>query len=297
MKKNTLTVVIIVCAAIVLACAAGYFYLQNKMILDETRQQLQAERETLQERAADLEQKIEQLKMQLRDDEAPEPAPEVLREALGPDNATQELPESLAAESVQERVMNFFAYLDSKGYAARRGLQGGTLEIFMGALQKLDTSRPLVSGENQNLFTLMKNITFFYGALGKSTLLTAKDIIEGEAAIMEPVAVLFYEWLNPWNRQASVPGVTPEMMYAYAGFFLNSMGGRSYLFRREPGIRMLTLYYSLLVLDRANREGLNVEGIDIGPPLESLIQEMRYSRRLSGREGYLEKLREIQGRY
>jgi hypothetical protein len=86
-------------------------------------------------------------------------------------------------------------------------------------------------------------------------------------------------------------------MYDYAGFFLQSMGGRSYLFRREPGIRMLTLYYSLLVLDQANRDGLNAEGIDIGPPVELLIREIRYSRRLSDRQKYLDTLKEIQGRY
>ena len=87
------------------------------------------------------------------------------------------------------------------------------------------------------------------------------------------------------------------MIYNYAGFFLQSMGGRSYLFRREPGIRMLTLYYSLLVLDQANRAGLNAEGIDIGPPVEALIREIRYSRRLSGRLQYIQTLKEIQERY
>jgi hypothetical protein len=75
------------------------------------------------------------------------------------------------------------------------------------------------------------------------------------------------------------------------------MGGRAYLFRRESGLRMLTLYYSILVLDQANRDGLNSEGVDIVPPLDALIEEMRYSRRLSGRHRYLEVLREIRSRY
>ena len=69
------------------------------------------------------------------------------------------------------------------------------------------------------------------------------------------------------------------------------------MFRREPGIRMLTLYYSLLVLDQANRDGLNSEGIDIGPSIEALIREIRYSRRLSERRQYLETLKEMQARY
>jgi hypothetical protein len=296
MKKSFLTV-IVGCVIIVLACAAGYFYLQSKQIIDETQQQLQSERETRQELAADLEQKIEELETQLRDDAVPAPAPEKLRAAFAPDNATQELPDVVKAESVQGRVMNLFGYLDSKGYAARRGVDGSSRELFARVLQKLDDTRPLVSGENQNLFALMRNITFFYRVLGKDTLLVINDIIEAEVGIMEPVTALFYEWLNPWQPQASGPAVTREMMYDYAGFFLQSMGGRSYMFRREPGIRMLTLYYSLLVLDQANRDGLNSEGIDIGPSIEVLIREIRYSRRLSERQQYLTKLKEIQGRY
>jgi cell division protein FtsB len=297
MKKSSLITVIIVCVAIVLACVAGYLYMQNRKTMDEEQQQLQAELEAQQERAAELEKKIEELATQLREDAVPAPAPEKLREAFAPDNATGELPQALKAESARDRMRNFFAYLDSKGYARRRGLEGSSREICERVLQKLDDTRPLVNGENQNLFALMRNITFFYRVLGKGTLLAINDIIEGEAAIMEPVMALFFEWLNPWQPQAHGPKVSREMMYDYAGFFLQSMGGRSYLFRREPGIRMLTLYYSLLVLDQANRDGLNVEGIDIGPPVELLIREIRYSRRLSDRQKYLDTLKEIQGRY
>jgi len=297
MKKSNLITVIIIGVVVVLACAAGYFYVQNRQIIDENQQQLEAERETQKELAAQLEQKIEELETQLREDAVPAPAPEKLREAFASDDAGSELPEEVQAESVQDRVENFFSYLDSKGYAAQRGVEGSSQEIFEGVLYKLNETRPLISGENQNLIALMRNITFFYRALGKDTMLMLKDSIEAEAAIMEPVMALFYEWINPWAPQVSAPAVTPEMMYDYAGFFLQSMGGRSYLFRREPGIRMLTLYYSLLVLDRANRDGLNSEGIDIGPSITALIQEMRYSRRLSDRQKYLEKLREIQERY
>jgi len=295
---KTSFVAIVAVAVIVLACAAGYFYFQNKQIREETRQQLEAERAALQEQAAGLERKIEELETRVREDvEIPQPAADALREAIEPDNATQELPGAEEGDSVQGRVMGFFRYLDSKGYTDRRGIDMGSSELFMKALQRLDGARPLISGENQNLFALMKNMTFFFRALGKDTLLTARDIVEGETALMEPVTALFFEWLDPWQPQPPVPWVSRDMMYDYAGFFLQSMGGRAYLFRREPGVRMLALYYSILVLDRANRDGLNAEGIDIVPALEALIQEMRYSRRLSGRHHYLAALREIRSRY
>jgi len=298
MKKNSLITVLVVIAAVVLACAAGYFYAQNKDIREQAREQLEAERAASQERASELEQKVEQLATRLRDDVAePAPAADVLREAIESAETAQELPEGLGAGSVQARVMHFFGYLDSKGYTERRVPGISAQQMFLDALQRLDTARPLIGGENQDLLTLMKNMTFFFRTLGKDTLLTARDIVNGESAIMEPVIALFYEWLNPWQPQPEAPAVSREMMYAYAGFFLQSMGGRAYLFRRESGVRMLALYYSILVLDQANRDGLNSEGIDIVPPLEALIEEMRYSRRLSDRHRYLETLREIRGRY
>ncbi|MBM4309431.1 MAG: hypothetical protein FJ119_00570 [Deltaproteobacteria bacterium] len=297
MKKNSLITVLIVIAAVVLACAAGYFYAQNKDLREQAREQLEAERAASQERASGLEQKVEELETRLREDVEEPPPAEVLRGAIESEETSQQLPEGPGAASVQIRVMNFFRYLDSKGYAQRRGFDAGSQELFMTALQRLDTARPLIGGENQDLLALMKNMTFFFRTLGKDTLLTARDIVNGESAIMEPVMALFYEWLNPWQPQPEAPAVSREMMYAYTGFFLQSMGGRAYLFRRESGIRMLALYYSILVLDQANRDGLNSEGIDIVPPLEALIEEMRYSRRLSDRHRYLETLREIRGRY
>ena len=298
MKKKSSLTVIVVMAAVVLACAAGYFYLQNKQIRKETQQQLETERAVSQERASELERQVEQLETRLREDvEEPPSAAEVLREAIESDDVGQELPEGIGAGSVQARVMNFFRYLDSKGYTERRGLKISSQEMFVRVLQQLEATRPLIGGENQDLLALMKNMTFFFRTLGKDTLLTARDIVNNENAIMEPGIALFYEWLNPWQPQLEAPKVSREMMYGYAGFFLQSMGGRAYLFRRESGIRLLALYYSILVLDQANRDGLNVEGIDIGPPLEALIQEISYSRRLSERHRYLETLREIQARY
>jgi len=296
MKNTGALIVIVMLAIIALACATGYFYFQNKQLREEARQQLEAERASSQQRALDLERKMQRLEKRLREDAEAPPA-EALREAFEQDNATQELPGEVQAGSVQGRVMNFFRYLDSKGYTARRGLEMGSRELFMTALQRLDAARPLISGENQDLLALMKNMTFFFRTLGKDTLLTARDIAEGEAAIMELAMALFYEWLDPWQPQPSAPKVSREMMSDYAGFFLQSMGGRAYLFRRDSGVRMMVLYYSILVLDQANRDGLNSEGVDITQPLDALIQEMRYSRRLSGRHRYLENLREIRSRY
>ena len=46
-------------------------------------------------------------------------------------------------------------------------------------------------------------------------------------------------------------------VYPYAVFFLNTLGGSSYLIRRDSRVRMLTQYYSILILDQANKQRLN----------------------------------------
>jgi len=85
--------------------------------------------------------------------------------------------------------------------------------------------------------------------------------------------------------------------YEYAGFFLNSLGGRSYLLRRDPGVRILTTYYSVLILDRANEEDLNRHGIDIRPHIDSVAQEIRNSRGLVFQKQYLDRLEALREKY
>ncbi|WP_339137950.1 MAG: hypothetical protein WGN25_07150 [Candidatus Electrothrix sp. GW3-4] len=86
-------------------------------------------------------------------------------------------------------------------------------------------------------------------------------------------------------------------LYEYAGFFLNTLGGRSYLFRRDPATRLLVTYYSVLILDQANKRQLNSYGLDIREQLPWLIQEMEATNRLHQRGEYLDKLYELAEEY
>ena len=80
-------------------------------------------------------------------------------------------------------------------------------------------------------------------------------------------------------------------------FFLNTLGGQSYLFRRESRVRMLGKYYSILVLDRANDASLNRHGIDIRPSVDSLLEEMKTTTSLAGRDTYLVRLILLRDKY
>ena len=82
-----------------------------------------------------------------------------------------------------------------------------------------------------------------------------------------------------------------------AVFFLNTLGGSSYLIRRDSRVRMLTQYYCLLILDQANQRKLNKLGFDIRPPLETLIGDLKGTANLTRKEEYIETLTGIRKRY
>ena len=72
-----------------------------------------------------------------------------------------------------------------------------------------------------------------------------------------------------------------ETLYEYAGFFLNTLGGRNYLMRRNAQLRILTSYYCLLILDKANDETLNRYGIDIRPHIKLVLSEIKNAKSLT----------------
>ena len=108
-------------------------------------------------------------------------------------------------------------------------------------------------------------------------------------------------WPNQKSAACSSPGTPISLpikdLYEYAGFFLNTMGGQAYLFRRNSHIRLLVRYYCVLILDRANADIVNRHGIDILPHLESLINEMEIFETLEYRKHYLHTLRTLQEKY
>jgi hypothetical protein len=98
--------------------------------------------------------------------------------------------------------------------------------------------------------------------------------------------------------KASLAGrPSPEIMYEYAGYVLNTLGGRSYLLRRSPKVRALITYYSVLALDRANDNELNSKGIDIRPYIKSSLMEVKNQIGLIYQKEYITKLSELNLKY
>ena len=110
---------------------------------------------------------------------------------------------------------------------------------------------------------------------------------------------MFNKWIALGHDRPDPEGVRPsrEVMYRYAGFFLNTTGGMAYLFRRPGDISLSFRYYCLLILHNADKQEMNTYGIDILPQIERLKREMTRYSDLQLHRGYVKQLNQIEDYY
>ncbi|MEA2014083.1 MAG: hypothetical protein U9N38_02075 [Thermodesulfobacteriota bacterium] len=195
---------------------------------------------------------------------------------------------------LQERVERFFKYLDKQDYIKAYDLKGGSYHHFLGLVAKLSSSSPVVSGEMDDLYILRRNISHFYRIMGKRDVSLVKDILSNEGKIIEPVIEMLYKWGSRETAKKGGP-INPctNEQYEYAVFFLDTVSGKAYLLRRKSGARMLLTYYSILILDRADRDYLNRCGVDIVPHVNLLMDDITRHSGLDHKDKYLKKLESI----
>jgi len=282
-----MTIVII----IVLAAAAGAFYFSKKTTVEQ-------EKKAWQEKTRKLEKKVTELQDEIKKTEPSVPQ-EKLSAALGETAALPAQEKEIRCQQLNQQTKKFFSYLNDKGYIKAQGLGGDASEQYKKAIGLLETTRPLISGETQDLYTLMRNISFFCRVLGDKTIRVALAVLSQEADIMEPTIKLFYDQTNPWTGCSGeeTVGLSPEALYDYASFFINTIAGHAYLARRDLKVRTLGLYYSVVIIDKANENGLNKYGIDIRPAITSLLEDIESQRGLLYRKDYRNTLTELQKKY
>ena len=171
---------------------------------------------------------------------------------------------------------------------------------FSKLLQVLLDNPPAITRETDDYFTLLKNTAHFFRVLGKDNIVILKGILDRERDSVEKILKTFYLLTNhPDDLKKEFSLVIPkDNLYDYAGFFLNTIGGRLYLFRRDATSRMTVSYYAVQIIDNANRSGANRLGIDLRPPISSLIEEMENSgNRLKLKEEYLDTLYDLKEIY
>lgn len=197
-------------------------------------------------------------------------------------------------------IDNFFTHLDQQQYLKPYTLTPDSKTYFIKLIQKIFDNPPVVSGETDDLYTVLQNTAHFFRIMGNTNIIMLKKILGNEKGQFEKIAASFYNLLTSpsCTKDQFDLSIQPNAVYEYAGFFLNTMGGRLYLFRRDSVSRMVISYYSILLIDRANIENYNKHGVEIGTSIDLLINEMETtSNSLFMKETYLNTLYALQEQY
>jgi hypothetical protein len=212
---------------------------------------------------------------------------------------TQDAADEVYCSQVEESVADFFAYLDKKGYGKSRSSDLDACGRFKRILKRLEALPPVPAGEGSDPRVIIRNLYHFFRVLNRDDLGLIKEVTAGEFDTLDANLELFYRWLTLGDRCPDPEGLRPSLrvMYRYAGFFLNTTGGRAYLFRRSPVLRILVEYYSVLIVYWADRAGLNEYGVDPVPTIRPLEQEILRYPELRLQQDYLDTLGRLERYY
>ncbi len=297
MNRTLATVVVVV--ALIVAGLVAYFMVNRWHQKEMTRGRQQAQNECI-EVIQQLETDLEAVKAQLESERQMRPGDELFPTVFGteaPDRDADTQP--VDCEKVEAQMTAFFSYLDSRPYVAARELKGGSAGFFRETAARLMADPPVNIAEMKDMMRLVKNVTHFYRVLGKDRLMLIKDILVSEDRVLEPALAVFYAYLVECAQP--LPGddkaLPAERLYDYAGYLLNTLGGRSYVLRRDSKLRMLVKYYAILMVDRANDDKFNRYGIDVRPYIDYLFWDISNQRGLAYRERYLTRLTALRDKY
>jgi len=200
---------------------------------------------------------------------------------------------------MENDIRDFFKYLDKKNYIQHLNERVDTYAEFKRILKQLSSNLPIPAGEGIDSIVMTKNIFYIFRILGKTDIRLVKEITINESETMELNLEIFNRWLLLGNQCPDPDEMRPsfDVLYQYAGFFLNTIGGRAYLSRRPMALRMLLSYYSLLIVHEADRKGRNTYGIDLFPYIAPLLTEMAIYPDLKLKKEYIQKLNQMESYY
>jgi len=202
-------------------------------------------------------------------------------------------------ERVSGALVDFFSYLKKQKYIAAYEIKEPLLEYSNKLVIKLLNNPPIINEGTDDLFTVLKNTAHFYRVLGHKDISLIKDILTYEQADIEHLMGIFWEWsqIGPTCDSNKIQMNFPlPKLYEYTGFFLNTLGGQSYLFRRDSNMRVLIKYYCVLILDQAVTASINKYNIDEISTLDSVIDQIKNADGLENQEQYLANLMNIKTR-
>ncbi|MEA2115936.1 MAG: hypothetical protein U9P36_11230 [Thermodesulfobacteriota bacterium] len=202
-------------------------------------------------------------------------------------------------DQLAEKLLPFFDHLDGELYIKEFKLNQPILQYFNKLTTKLLANPPVVTRESDDLYTILTNMAHFFRVIGPKNILLMKGILDRERDKIEDIAAELYQWtiVDQCNNDTFQMNAPLDQVYEYAGFFLNTMGGRSYLFRRDSRSRLLVNYYAILIVNLANKENMNRHGLDVREIIPRLIEEIEATNQLIYKEDYIDRLLELQEKY
>lgn len=213
--------------------------------------------------------------------------------------ATKRSPKEDYCVQIEKNVADFFRYLDQKQYVQELDLQADTYTHFKKIIKRMAARPPVPAGEGEDPKIIIQNVFHFFRVLKQKDLRLINQIIKKEKDTLEVSLEMFYRWFTLGDRCPDLEQARPSMqaLYQYAGFLLNTTGGRAYLFRRSVEVRLLTSYYCLLIVHDADKTGSNNYGIDIYPYIEKLEKEISHYPDFQFQSDYIEQLKELEDYY
>lgn len=288
---------VIVVAIVAVGAYFGYI-LFSSWHKDSLETAKRDERVEWEKRTKELMEKVTGLEDELSSVKGESIPQQKLEEVFGSDSAATREEEPLSFEEIEQQIKAFFSYLDEQNYVRAYELKGGTYEQFKLMLKSMSTTPPLITDETASLYNLYRNMAHFFRVLGKKRVNLVKDILQNEGEILESAMQTFYLWATYEAGNGEKTGQpTLKTLYTYSGFFLNTLAGRSYLMRRDSKVRILTTYYSVLILDKANDEQLNPGGLDIRPHIEFLLNDLQTQTGLIHQKKYLAEMMQLAAKY
>lgn len=200
---------------------------------------------------------------------------------------------------IENQVREFFNYLDKKDYIQKLGKGISTFDRFKRIIKKISSRPPVPAGEGLSAEVMTRNIFYFFRILKRDEIQLIKKILRNEADTLEMNLELFYRWLTIGDLCPDHEGIRPsqDVLYHYAGFFLNTIGGRAYLFRRPSDLRLLISHYCILIIHDSDKRGKNRYGIDILPDISPLVKEISTHPDIRFQGEYAKELKRLQGYY
>jgi len=260
---------------------------------------LSEEKAVCSEEIAALEADLESLRMEMTQLKDTGEYERRLSEIFGEKSDYLSIGDDISCNDLSLQVRTFLNYMERQDYMGSYKGRGGSQKLIGDVTKQLAQSTPMLSGEMEDLLSLIQNVTHLYRSLGKERVDILRNILKSESDIIETVMAIFYAYITSGDRcpDKIIALLSPEIRYRYAGYFLNTLAGRSYLLRRDSKIRVLVSYYAVLTIDMANDEMLNSYGIDIRPFIDHSFYEIGNQKGLIYRRSYLEKLAGMRAKY